>query len=70
MQWWTRKLGPLACGGVTLGILQAFQAIDFNQIWFDLVYIILNTVVGVLLGGDLSALSTSGAGSLFDSFLL
>ena len=70
MQRWTRKLHPLACGGVTLGILQGFEAVNFNQIWFQLLYTILNGLVSLLLGAELGALPDSGTNSLFGSFFL
>ena len=70
MQRWMTKVRLLACGGVTLGILQAIEGIDLNQIWFNLLYVILNTLVSLLLGGDLSTTTDSGVGSLFESFFL
>jgi hypothetical protein len=68
MQRCMRRLYPLACGGITLGVLQAIGAIDFNQIWFDLLYVVLNTLVSLLLGGDLSTVSATG--SLFESLFV
>jgi hypothetical protein len=70
MQRWMTKVRLLACGGVTLGILQAIEAIDFNQIWFNLLYVILNTLVSLLLGGDLSTTTDTGMSSPFGSFFL
>jgi hypothetical protein len=70
MNRWMKKLYPLACGGVTLGILQGLQAVDFNQIWYQLLYTILNALVTLLLGGEAGSLTEVGAGSLFGSFFL
>ena len=69
MQRWMVKLRPLACGGVTLGVLQALEAINLNQIWYNVLYVILNTLVSLLLGGDLTS-TAEGSGSLFESFFL
>ncbi len=68
MQRWMTKMRPLAYGGVTLGVLQGFQTVDFNQIWFQFLYAILNAIVSLLLGGDASSLSSSDYGSPFGSF--
>jgi hypothetical protein len=65
-----RKLHPLACGGVTLGVLQGLQAVDFNQIWFQMLYMILNVFVTLLLGGDTTTMTDTGTGSLLDSLFL
>jgi hypothetical protein len=65
-----KKLHPLACGGVTLGVLQGLEAVDFNQIWFQLLYTMLNALITLLLGGDISALTDTGSGSLLDSLFL
>jgi len=65
-----RKLHPLACGGVTLGVLQGLEAVDFNQIWFQLLYMILNVFVTALLGGDPSTMTDTGTGSLLQSLFL
>jgi hypothetical protein len=70
MQRWMMKVRLLACGGVTLGILQAIDAIDFNQIWFNFLYVILNALVTLLLGGDLGTITDTGTSSPFGSFFL
>ena len=70
MQRWTKKLYPLACGGVTLGVLQGLEAVNFNQIWFEFLDTIINALVSLLLGGEASSLTDSGTGSLFGSFFL
>ncbi len=70
MQRWMTKLRPLACGGITLGVLQGLEAVDFNQVWFQFLYTILNALITLLLGGEMSSLTDSGTGSLFGSFFL
>ena len=70
MQRWTKNLYPLASGGVMLGILQGFEAVNFNQIWFEFLYTILNALVALLLGGEASTLTEIGSGSLLESFFL
>jgi hypothetical protein len=68
MQKWMIKLRPLACGGVTLGLLQAFQGIDLNQLWFNFWYFILNAVISLVLGGNVSSLANLTPSSQFGSF--
>ncbi len=68
MQRWMNKIRPLACGGVTLGILQAVPAIDFNQIWVQFLATWINVLVSLLFGGDLSNLTGGGSFSPFGSF--
>lgn len=46
-----RQLAALASGGVLFGWLQAAGAIDFNQVFFELVLGIINAIVGALFGG-------------------
>ena len=74
MQWWMRKLRPLACGGVTLGVLQAIQGIDFNSIWYSFLYQLLSTLVGVFVtlftGGEVSDVVGAELSSPFASFFL
>ena len=74
MQWWMRKLGPLACGGVTLGVLQAIQSIDFNNIWYSFLYQLLSTLVGVFVtlftGGEVGDVVATELSSPFASFFL
>lgn len=63
-----RKLYPLACGGVTLGLLQSFDAINYNSILYQIVYVFANALITLLLGGSLSGTDTSsGLGSIFSS---
>ena len=62
-----RKLYPLACGGVTLGVLQSLDAINFNSIWYQIVYTFINALVALLLGGSEATENASGLGSLFSS---
>ncbi len=50
------RLAQLAMGGVLLGWLQAAGAIDFNSIWSGLLAALLNIIVVIFLGGDLSSL--------------
>lgn len=68
MHRWNKKLYPLACGGVTLGILQSFEAIDFNEIWYEFLYVILNALVSLLFGNEATTLADSGSASLLASF--
>lgn len=70
MKWKMNRLHPLASGVVTLGILQAVQNVDFNQIWFLFLQTILNVVVALLLGGDLSTVFDGGFSSPFGSFFV
>jgi hypothetical protein len=70
MQGWMKKLHPLACGGVTLGVLQGLEAVNFNDIWFQFLYTILNALVTLLLGGEAGSLADLGSGSPFGSFFL
>jgi|GEM_PF-6832016 len=60
-----RKLYPLAAGGVTLGFLQSIEAIDFNGIWFQILYSLLNTLISALLGSSVSSTADTGLGGLF-----
>lgn len=68
MRRWMIKLRPLAAGGVTLGVLQGVQAIDFNRVWFEFVLTWLAVLVNLLFGGDLSTVSSTGGTSPFSSF--
>ena len=70
MQRWMIRLRPLACGGVTLGVLQAIQGIDLNRMWFEFLLTWLNALISLLLGGDASALGSGGSTSPFGSFFL
>lgn len=49
-----RRLGPLFAGGVSLGVLQALENVDFNSIWFQFITLLLSTFVSLLFGGDAS----------------
>lgn len=60
-----RKAYPLACGGVTLGVLQSLDAINFNNIWFQIVYTFFNTLIALLLGGSSTNEGTNIWSSLF-----
>jgi len=68
MQRWMSRLQLLACGGITLGVLQAIQNIDLNQIWFLLWYMIVTAFVSALFGGDASLLTGTPGSSLFGGF--
>jgi hypothetical protein len=68
MQRWIKRLRPLACGGIALGIFQAIQSIDFNQLWYEFLSLFLALLVQVLLGGGLEGVSGTEGISLFDSF--
>jgi hypothetical protein len=70
MQWWMSRWRPLAYGGVTLGILQAAGGIDWNQVWFQFWYLILNVFITLLFGGDTSAISSEAISSPFGSLFL
>lgn len=68
MQRWIKRLRPLACGGIALGIFQAIQNIDFNQLWYEFLSLFLALLVQVFLGGGLEGVSGAEGVSLFDSF--
>ena len=68
MRRWMIKLRPLAAGGVTLGVLQGLQAIDFNRVWFEFLITWLAVLVNFLFGGDPSTISDIGSTSPFGSF--
>ena len=74
MRKWMAGLRPLACGGVTLGVLQAVQGIDLNQIWFQFLAELWSWVIGVILmlvfGGDVSSLFDIQTGSQLGSFFV
>jgi hypothetical protein len=59
---YSRKLYPLACGGITLGILQGLDAVNFNSILYQIVYVFLNSLIALLLGGNPD--TTADAGGL------
>jgi hypothetical protein len=46
-------LRGLSCGAVSLGLLQAFGAVSFNQVWFNFLITILSIFVTAVFGGDL-----------------
>ena len=56
MQWLMPRLRLLACGAVTLGILQAIQSVNLNQIWAQFLAefwsTLLGLIVALLVGGD------------------
>lgn len=70
MQSWIIRMRPLVCGGVTLGLFQAMQDINFNQIWFQFLLSWLSALITVLLGGDASTAFGDTTGSGFGSFFL
>lgn len=47
-----RSLRPLACGAITCGFIQIFSQVDFNQIWFQFLLTLFNTIVALLTGND------------------
>ena len=51
-----RQLALLASGAVTLGVLQAFESISWNQIFFTFLSTVLNLLVTLFLGGNPQAL--------------
>ncbi len=51
-----RRLSLLASGAVTLGVLQAFESISWNQIFFNFLSTVLNLLVTLVLGGNPRAL--------------
>lgn len=51
-----RRLSLLASGAVTLGVLQAFESISWNQIFFTFLSTVLNLLVTLFLGGNPQAL--------------
>ena len=50
-----RKLYAVSCGAITLGWLQAFEMLNFSDIFSSLLTTILAVLVTVLFGGDVSA---------------
>lgn len=71
MHWWLKKLRPLACGAVTLGLLQAVQNVNYNQLWFQLIISLLTGFLGAVLklfGVDIATSSTSSSSSALSSF--
>lgn len=61
MQTWQRRLyrlAPLISGGISLGVLQAIEGIDFNAIWFQFITLVLSTFVSLFFGGDVSQLGS------------
>lgn len=53
---WMRVLRQVSCGAVMLGLLQAFGALNFNQIWFQFLAT-LATLFATVFFGDPSALT-------------
>jgi hypothetical protein len=51
-----RVLRQVSCGAVMLGLLQAFGALNFNQIWFQFLAT-LATLFATVFFGDPSALT-------------
>ncbi len=51
-----RRLSLLAGGAVTFGVLQAFESISWNQIFFNFLSTVLNLLVTIFLGGNPQAL--------------
>jgi hypothetical protein len=70
MQRWMGRLRLAAYGGLTLGVLQAIQDIDFNQLWLLFWSTVLNWLVVFLTGADPDLLLQGGAGSPFGSFFV
>ncbi len=58
------RLAQIAMGGLMLGWLQAAGAIDFSSIWGGLLAALLNIIVVIFLGGDLSSLQGQFSGGL------
>ncbi|MBU0640151.1 MAG: hypothetical protein KKB50_14895 [Planctomycetes bacterium] len=52
-----RLVRGLATGAITLGILQALEAINFSEIWATILNLLFQTIVAVLFGGDLGSFS-------------
>ncbi len=46
-----RVLYGMACGGITLGVLQAFEAVRFGEIIAALLAQFLSAIVALFLGG-------------------
>jgi len=64
-RWMVRRLYPLACGGITLGWLQALGGINWNALWFQFLLTWLSALVTLLLGGEVTAGQSGDSGSLF-----
>ena len=68
MLWIYKRFGPLAAGGVTFGLLQAWAGIDWNSILYQFLATWLSAISSLLFGGSLDA--TSGTtSSLLGSLL-
>lgn len=56
---WLVRLAPLACGGTSLGILQAIGDVNYAQIFTNFLSSLLSLLVQILFGGipDLNGLA-------------
>ena len=52
MQRYWKKIAALSCGGVTFGWLQAWEMIDFAQLWTQWLSALLAALATALFGGD------------------
>lgn len=48
----SKKLYLLSCGGVTLGILQGFEMVNFASLFTSFLATLLSALVSFLLGGS------------------
>lgn len=47
---------PLSCGGMTLGVLQGFELLNWASMFTQLLATWLTVLVTLLLGGDVSTM--------------
>jgi hypothetical protein len=47
----------MSSGAVTLGVIQAFGLVNYNEIWFGFLTFLATLLTTLLLGGDASNLA-------------
>lgn len=50
-------LRAMSSGAVTLGVIQAFGLVNYNEIWFGFLTFLATLLTTLLLGGDASNLA-------------
>ena len=60
MRRYQKLLAACSCGGITLGWLQAWELLNFSNIWTELVISLLTILLYVLTGQDASELFSQG----------
>ncbi|MEW6250572.1 MAG: hypothetical protein AB1716_07980 [Planctomycetota bacterium] len=58
-----RRVALLATGGVTLGVLQGLEMVNFAWLFAEFLIRLLSTIVVALLGGSVDSLT--GLGGIF-----